>query len=322
MPLLLLAFTQTVVFAQDSQAQYTFEEYAAYESAVNADPSKREEAIIEFIKANPKSALVQYTISSYLQLLQEYQNTGQTQKVLSAGEKLLTVLPDELNTQERLRIAAYELKEFDKAAEYGEKVFAQTQDGAVAKFLFDTYTQLNNEAKYIEYGEQVSAQFAPKDSYETLGKMARIHYGRKEWGKAAEYAGKVLEGLDTAEKPPEAPEERWESYVNSERVTAYKILGRQAWERKQLNSCVAHFRKVLSLSKEAAVTAEAHYYTGRVRWDQRQMDSAMEAFAKGSVQKGAPHAEHCQQHLETLYKSTHNGSLAGLEEFVERVTGR
>mgnify|MGYP006966886730 CR=1 FL=1 len=57
------------------------------------------------------------------------------------------------------------------------------------------------------------------------------------------------------------------------------------------------------------------------RWDQRQMESAMDAFAKGSVQKDAPHAEHCRQYLGTRDRSTHNDSLAGIDEFVARVAG-
>ena len=55
------------------------------------------------------------------------------------------------------------------------------------------------------------------------------------------------------------------------------------------------------------------------RWQQNRIDDAMKAFARGSVQRRAPHSKHCRKHLEQLYKSTHNDSLAGIEEFVERV---
>ena len=91
-------------------------------------------------------------------------------------------------------------------------------------------------------------------------------------------------------------------------------------ERENWDTAIANYQKVISLSTDPSAKAEAYYYTGMGRWDQRQMDSAMDAFAKGAVQKDAPHAQHCRQYLETLYKSTHNGSLAGLEEFIIRVT--
>ena len=114
----------------------------------------------------------------------------------------------------------------------------------------------------------------------------------------------------------------WKVYLNTEKATAYTVLGRSAAEQNSWNAAISNYQQVLNLSKEPAAKAEAYYYTGMGRWDQSQMDSAMDAFAKGSVQSDAPHAEHCRQHLETLYRSTHNDSLAGIDEFVARVAGR
>ena len=100
------------------------------------------------------------------------------------------------------------------------------------------------------------------------------------------------------------------------------MIGRSSAERKNWNTAISNYEKVLNLSTDPAAKAEAYYYTGMGRWDQREMSSAMDAFANGSVQKDAPHAEHCRQYLETLYKSTHNDSLAGIDEFVARVASR
>lgn len=103
-PFLVLVVAHTMV-----AAQYTTQEYAAYETAINADPASREGAIIEFIETNPRSALVENAIGSYLQLMLEYQNQGQARKVFDAGENLLAVKPDELNTLYMTAIAAYQL---------------------------------------------------------------------------------------------------------------------------------------------------------------------------------------------------------------------
>ena len=78
-----LVLGQTFVLVQ-AQAQYTTEEYAAYEMAVQADPAERHDAIISFLTANPKSALIEYAVGSYLQLMQEFQTQGQSQQVVSA----------------------------------------------------------------------------------------------------------------------------------------------------------------------------------------------------------------------------------------------
>jgi len=64
---------------------YTPEEYAVYDKAVKEpDPATREDAIIAFIKANPKSSLVNYGISSYLELMQQYMSEGNMQKLVVA----------------------------------------------------------------------------------------------------------------------------------------------------------------------------------------------------------------------------------------------
>ncbi len=124
----------------------------------------------------------------------------------------------------------------------------------------------------------------------------------------------------TADRPPQTPEAQWNVYLNTERATAYTIIGREAAESKSWDAAISNYGKALKVSKDPALHGEAYYYMGMGQWEKKQMDSAIEAFAKGSVQKDAPHAKHCRQYLETLYKSSHNGSLAGLDELIERVT--
>jgi tetratricopeptide (TPR) repeat protein len=313
-----LVLGQTSVLVQ---AQYTTEEYSAYEMAVNADPAERHDAIVAFLTANPKSALVEYAVGSYLQLMQEYQNQGQSQQVVSAGEKLLGVRPEDLNAQYMTAIAAYQIQDFDKATGYGEDVYAAKPDTGLAFVLANSYAQLGNQDKQIEYGDKACSELAPKDCFQILSQIGRIFAGRKEWARAAEYAEKAVEGLDAAGKPGQMSDSEWKNYLNTEKATAYTVLGRSAAERKSWNDAITNYQKVISLSQDPAAKAEAYYYTGMGRWDQKQMDSAMSAFARGSIQKDAPHAEHCRQYLETLYKSTHNDSLAGIDEFVARVSG-
>jgi len=167
----------------------------------------------------------------------------------------------------------------------------------------------------------MSHELAPKDCFQIFSQIGKIFAGRKEWAKAAQYAEKAVEGLDTAGKPGQMSDSEWKSYLDTERATAFTVLGRSAAERKSWNDAISNYQKVINLSTNPAAKAEAYYYTGMGRWDQKQMDTAMKAFAKGSVQKDAPHAEHCRQYLETLYKSTHNDSLAGIDEFIARVSG-
>ena len=304
------------------QAQYTTEEYAAYETAVNSDPAERHDAIISFVTANPKSALVEYAVGSYLQLMQEYQNQGQSQQVVAAGEMLLGVVPEDLNAQYMTALAAYQIQDFDKATSYGEKVYSAKPDTGLAFVLANSFAQLDKQDKQIEYGDKACSELAPKDCFQILSQIGKIYAGRKEWTHAAHYSEKAVEGLETAEKPGQMSDSEWASYLNTEKATAFTVIGRSAAELKNWDTAISNYQRVISLSKDPAAKAEAYYYTGMGRWDQRQMDSAMDAFANGSVQKDAPHAQHCRQYLETLYKSTHNDSVAGIEEFIARVASR
>jgi len=319
-PLLVLAVAQTIVVAQ-----YTTQEYAAYETAINADLTKREGAIIEFIETNPRSTLVEYATRSYLQLMQEYENQGQIQKVLSAGEKFLSIQPDHFSALFMTGFAAYRLQQFEKATKYAEKAYTQKPDARIAFVLAMSHLSLKNDDKVIEYEEKACAESAPQESapqecVQLYGPLSKIYFGRKQWGEAAQYAKRSIEALDAAERPAQSPEHEWNEYLTRQKATAYAIVGREAAERKSWDAAISNYGKVLRISKDPALKGEAYYYTGRGHWEQKQIDSAMEAFAKGSVQRGAPHAKHCRQYLETLYKSSHNGSLAGLEELIERVS--
>ena len=192
------------------QGQYTTEEYSAYEMAVNADPTERYDAIISFLTANPKSALVEYAVGSYLQQMQEFQNQGQSQQVISAGEKLLAVTPEDLNAQYMTAIAAYQIQNFEKATGYGESVYSSRPDTGLAFVLANSFAQLGNQDKQIEYGDKACVELAPKDCFQIFSQIGKIFAGRKEWAKAAQYAEKAVEGLETAEKPGQMSDSDWE----------------------------------------------------------------------------------------------------------------
>ena len=219
-------------------------------------------------------------------------------------------------------IAAYQIQDFDKATSYGEGVYAAKPDTGLAFLLANAFAQLGNQDKQIEYGEKACSELPAKDCFQLLSQIGKIFAGRKEWAKAAQYSEKAVEGLEAAEQPGQMSDSEWKTYLSAEKSTLYTVIGRSAAELKNWNSAITNYQKVINITKDSAAKAEAYYYTGMGRWDQSQMDSAMNAFAKGSVLKDAPHAEHCRQHLETLYKSTHNDSLAGLEEFIARIAGR
>lgn len=318
---------------EEQAPKYTPEEYDAFQRAVNEpDAAKKEDAIINFIKANPQSALNEWTVGSYLQLMQQYQTEGKHQKVTTAGEKFLALRPDNISAVYLVTASYYQIQQFAKVAEKGEKLFAlkgksdSNMDWVwprAAFFVADSYVRLGNDDKVVEYGEQACQNFEPKDCHAILAELTRIYAAQQQWNKAAEYAKKTIEGFEAVEKANPNLDAQWKNYASTKKALSHAVLGRQAAERQNWSGALSNYQACLRTnSSMPALNGEAYYYIGLGHWKQGRMDAAMEAFARGYKQPNAPHSKHCRQYLETLYKVGHNDSLAGIEEFIQRVTGR
>jgi tetratricopeptide (TPR) repeat protein len=323
-PPMALAQTEEEQQGADQEINYTAEEYDAYHKAVNvADPVQREDSIIAFMKSNPESDLLQYALGSYVELMHEYQNKGDFERVAGSGEKLLELKPDDLNILSRLAFANFHLQRHEKVVEYGEKVYAQQPEPGVAYILAMSYGSLNNEQKQVQYGEKACASFEPKDCSQLLPALTRFYAKKPDWNRAAEYAKKTMTAMETVERPEHIPQNEWDDYVNREKAIALAILGRQAFENGVWNQAITNYqRAVRTHSKIPALNAEAYYYIGLSAWRENKIDPAMQAFARASVLRQTEHAKPSRDHLETLYRSTHNGSLAGLDEFIDSAVPR
>ncbi len=324
-PAMVLAQAEQTTQQEEEQTgpKYTAEEYVAYQKAISEpDLVKREDAIVGFIKAKPESALVEYAIGDYLQLMQQYQNKGDNEGVFRAGEKMLTVKPDNVNILSRTTVAAFQLQQYQKAIEYGEKVYAQNPEPGIAFILAISYgpNGEKNEAKEVSYAETACAKFTPKDCYMLLPDLTLHYANQQKWAKAASYANSTLEAFKTVAKPATTSQADWDNYLKTQKASAYLVLGRQAYESGNYQGAIKQYLDVLDITSSPAPKAEASYYLGLSHWKQGSIQPAMEAFARGSMQKvDAPYPKVCREQLETLYKSTHNGSLAGIEEFLEGV---
>ena len=302
------------LFGQD----YTIEEYNEFQKAVE----EGEDSIVEFIKTHPESSLVQYAIGGYLQRVQGYVDQGQHREAVESGEKFLAQLePDRFEVLYLVTWSSFYSQQYDKAAIYGEKVYAAQPDSPqILPILARSFLHGGNTEKAIYFGEKYCAGVAPKECYDLLPTMTRNHAEKRDWDAAEKFAKMTIEAFDTVERPAQVSEEDWGSFVNEEKAVAHSIMGRNAFENKRWAAVETHFDTVRRLTpRNRARNAEGYYYIGMARWSRERIDPAMESFAKGSLIKGTDHAEPCRRQLERLYRATHNGSLAGLDEFLERV---
>jgi hypothetical protein len=315
--------------SQEGDVRYTAEEYAAYQKATQEpDPVKREDAILDFVKNNPKSSLVEYALTAYKQLLVDYRNSNNWQRAAEGGEKLLSIRPDDIQVMYLTGAGCFYTQQYAKAAPYLEKVYEKQPEPAIAFMLATIYSTppTNDDAKALKYGEIACDKFEPKDCFQILPNLTRIYSDKKQWSKAAETAKKTLQAFELVQKPPTADQAAWDEYIAREKAVAYSALGKQAFDSGNMKATISNFKQALkAYSKNPGLNAEAYYHIGFAMWklDPKGVeDGAMIAFAKGAQQKGAPHQQPCQKELERLYRAIHNGSLAGLDEFVQEALNK
>jgi tetratricopeptide (TPR) repeat protein len=321
-PLAILALLFAVASAQEMD--YNQEQYDQYTAAVKtADLAARLDAIMTFVKANPDLSLVQYALVNYVEVMQEFQKQGQLETVLKAGKDLLEIRPDDANALYLSSVSAFQLNKFEEAAEYGEKAYAQNPNTGLLYVLAVSNQKLKNDAKFREYAPLVvdnltADQYLP--GHLEMASGLRNTYMESNATKALRYARKILEAIDAMGVPQGVSEQDWKKYTNYERAVSYALLGQQAVKAENWSAAISNYQRVNRYTTDRNLKSEAYYFIGRGRWAQNRLDPAMEAFAMGQSLKGAANADACREYLERLYKATHNGSLAGLEDFIVQTT--
>jgi tetratricopeptide (TPR) repeat protein len=222
--------------------------------------------------------------------------------------------------------SSYYSDQYEKAVTYSEKAFELKPDAPqlshFVPILARSYAKLGNIEKSLPYTEQYCASVEPKECYDLFPAVVRHFAEKKDWKTAAGYAEKTITAFEAIEAPAGVAQSEWDSFVNEEKSVCHAVMGRNAAERKRWATAEKHYTASRQFNpKNRARAAEGHFYTGVARWNREMIDAAMASFAKGSFLQGTPHAEPCKKELEKLYKATHNGSLAGFEEYLDNARG-
>ncbi len=317
--LLLAAFGHGLLRAQE--VDYDEEQYKQYTEAVNEpDLAQREVKIVEFIKAHPNLSLVKYATQSLREVVNTYYQQQKWPDVIRAAETWLKLEPDASAAHGLIADAAFQTQDFGRVAQHGEKFYETNPSPQMAYVLAITFQQLKSN-RFQKYGELAVAGFEPEDyfggHFQILAQLRGMAATSGDWSGAAQYARKILEGFDKAQL-----QEGWQSYIAQERPLCYAVLGRASYENGRWSEAISNYQKVVSSSSDKNIRAEGYYYIGVANWKANKLDPAMESFARGSMLTGAPHQDACDQYLIKLYKSTHNDTIAGLDEYKQRVTSR
>lgn len=307
----------------DGQEEYRVQ-YSVYDAARNEkDVDKRAAAYLDFLKRFPNSKLEEYVVGEYKQLMQDAYDSKETERLVKLGEDFLAAKPGDVASLYFLANGLFNTAQWSRAINYAEQLHevadnAQVKSQSVFILAFAALRS-NDTDRLMKYGDEACANLQPKDCYAVRIEQMRIALSQKRQSMAAQYAKKALEGIQAVAATNQDPAVK--KYIDENRLRALWLLGEQDWEKERWQSAMSNYQAVLKYAHERELRSEMFYKIGMCLWRMGKTDTAMEVFARGSLTGPNPHAKECRRHLETLYKAGHNGSTAGIEEYIAGVQG-
>ena len=326
--LLLAIVSPARLLAQDGDEENAADqyrvEYAEFTTASEeTDAAARGDLLAAFLKKYPTSTLLPHAKSSYQQLLKEVLDAGDTEQLVALADKYLELFPQDVAALYFATTATYQGQDWANSIDYGERLLqAEGIDASMqtqASYMVAmAAVQAGDNARVLQYGETAAQECEPKDCYAILVELMKAQANAGNHAKAASLASNVISVLREVRDNSDTPE--WKGYIRDNNRAANLILAVNNYQRQRWDSSITAFNRVLNLSTRQSDRAEALYYVGMSYWKKNSSDDAMAAFARCTKMGNNRHVNSCQQHLEVLYMASHNGSVAGLDEYVSRVT--
>jgi tetratricopeptide (TPR) repeat protein len=298
--------------AQDpTTPQYTVEEYSAYQAITGeADPTKKMDLILKFFKTYPKSALTQHVTADFQTMLKNLQDAKKWSQSITVGRQFLTVFPDDNYTIALVATAYAETKDYRNFVILGEEVYKANPNGNLAYSMAKAYQNLGNNAKLAEWAEKTVAKLP--ENHEMLLELAKIYVDANRTAEADKYAKQCLKVIQAAAKPEQSSEKDWTAYKNYAQMMCYYIIGKIAYDRQSWAQAITNLEQHLKFN---ARNDMAYYYLGESYWQARNTILALKNYAKASL-LGGNAAGPARQKLESMWKASHQGSLAGLDKVI------
>lgn len=313
-----------------SDYQYTKIDFPRYEGIKKeANVQARADLLMSFMEGRGISKLLLYAVNDYLECVKQLQKDPA--KAATMVEGVLAILPTEEKvnaagipagteeyiktqlapSQKTLLSFLYQLytqsKNYPKAAEMLEKIYAMTPDKLLLPELAKTYKAGNNEEKYVAYLQKALAEIPMEQSYPIALEMVDVNIKKNDVKAATDLLSKIMDVY--GEKiPPGYDEPKW----NAVRAYAYNLIASTVvYPTKDYPKIIEAYGKVLKFDPKSEA---AHYFTGMSKWQTQDQAGAIDSFAKCVVINGPNYAAKAKTYMEQLYKAEHNGSADGIDQ--------
>ncbi len=295
------------------EVQYTEEEYAAYQKiTAAADADDKAALVAKFFQEYPKSSLRPHVIADFQAALQKLESAQRWQEIINSGRQVLNHMHDDLFTVALLATAYQKTKNYKQFVTFGEEVYQKSPSGNLAYYLAKAYLELGNLQKFFQWGETTVAKMP--DNHEILLELTKQYSAARRNADSAKHAARCLKVVQAASRPEQMSDKDWNAYTTHVYATCYYVVGHSAFENNKYDVAVNNLENSTRHFKKNEL---AYYFLGQSYWQLRRMDLAMKNFAKAYLLNGSS-AVAAKQHLDNLYKSMNNNSLAGLERVIER----
>jgi tetratricopeptide (TPR) repeat protein len=305
-----LILTPNIMPAQEQQQTDEEKEYKAYqEIQAEKDPVKKIDMITSLLKEKPKS---KYAMAEYQNLIVELRKEKNWTLMISAGEKVLKVAPDDAISISALTVAYSETKNTKGFVAFAEKAYASHPTGEFAYAIANGYRELGNDPKFMQWGEKAVA--ANPNYVDILSDLVRKASVQQNNALATKYAKMCLKALPTAKKPESTDAQNWKTFTDTSYAISYAAIGNAAYESQSYAEAVKNLESAVKYYKNMD---RAYYFLGMSYWQLNKVGPAELNFAKAYVIKGSVSAQ-AKKQLDSLWSQTHRGSLAGLDVVIER----
>ena len=223
------------------------------------------ELLAKFLQDRPQSALRQNVVADYYGMLQKLQGEEKWPDLVAAGERFLTVVPDDELTVSALAAGYQKTKDQKKFVVFGEKVFAKKPEGTTAYYLAQAYKDLKNDAKFIEWGEK-TVSLLP-DNHEILLELTKKFGEAKKNAQAAKYARQTIKALQSTSKPEGATDKLWKDYTTHAYATCYNVIGNVAYEQQDYGGAITNLENTLKYYSKNDL---AYYHLAHSYWQKGQ----------------------------------------------------
>jgi len=299
-----------------------YQEWQACEK--ESAPLKQGTMLIEFLQKHPKSMILPNVNAAYKHLLFTCSESEKYQELETLSEQWLKYHSnDPQRPPDYLQAIAYSAKAAAKLKHY--KLLVQRQieycnlqpSGALAKEIADTYREMDEKDKYLEWMQKAAKYSEFKSNFLLRYELVDYYLSVKDLPKAAEWARETLNAAGLVKEPGTETRDK----IQAARHTCCDVIGKDLYKQGKFDEAIRSFKQALR-EKDYG---DGYYQIALCFHKKKAVDDAMLWYAKTELwckedgRKCGDIEANAKTNLENIYKSLHDNTVIGIEKIYKKV---